>query len=120
MLPALTAAISPFRPCSASSAWERAIAETLQVLAELIALEAGSKPAEPHYCTAVDRRGTSFGPGAPIPYRRGTALYRVLAIFRDCASPITASRFVELGGRLEDLEILLEQGKVVQLSYGGV
>ena len=44
ILPALTAAVSTFRPRSAptSTPWDRAIAETLRVLAELIAREADS------------------------------------------------------------------------------
>ncbi|HEY6983604.1 hypothetical protein [Reyranella sp.] len=44
ILPALTVAISRFRPrlASTSTPWDRAIAETLRVLAELIAREADS------------------------------------------------------------------------------
>lgn len=42
ILPALTAAVATFRPRSASTPWEQAIAETLRVLAELIAREADS------------------------------------------------------------------------------
>ena len=88
------------------------VGEMMHLLAEM--LQAPLR--EPEYHTVEDHRGTPFGPGAPIPYRKGSALYRALAIFRDHSRPITGSRFVECGGSPRDLERLIEAGHVVMFK----
>ena len=116
ILQSLTSAVLALKQPSTSASRDKAIAQTLRVLAELLVAPINYKAAEPHYGAVEDYRGTPFGPGAPIPYRRGSALYRALAIFRDCSNPITEARFIELGGRSKDLERLVLNGKVVRLG----
>ena len=72
---------------------------------------------EPAYYTVEDYRGGPFSAGATIPFPPDSALYRALANFGDCKTPITRARFVELGGRPQDLDSLLAAGKVVR--FGG-
>ncbi len=88
------------------------VSEMMRLLAELLQ----APPPEPEYHSVEDHRGTPFGPGAPIPYRKGSALYRALAIFRDHSRPITRSRFVECGGSPRDLERLIEADHVVMFK----
>lgn len=68
------------------------------------------------YYTVEDYRGSPFGPGAPIPYPKGSALHEALAIFRDCKNPISRARFLELGGRPEDFDELLGMGQIAKLK----
>lgn len=88
------------------------VSEMMRLLAELLQ----APPPEPEYHTFEDHRGTPFGPGAPIPYRKGSALHRALAIFRDHSRPITRSRFAECGGSPRDLDRLIEAGHVVMFK----
>lgn len=68
------------------------------------------------YYTVEDYHGSPFGPGEPIPSPEGTPLHEALAIFRDCKNAISRDRFLELGGRPEDLDELLGLGQVVPLK----
>lgn len=88
------------------------VSEMMRLLAELLQ----APLPEPEYHTVEDHRGTPFGPGAPIPFRKGSTLYRALAIFRDHSRPITRSRFVECGGNPHDLDRLIEAGHVVMFK----
>lgn len=72
-----------------------------------------NKP-EPAYYTVEDYWGSSFSAGAAIPYPPDSALHRALAVFRDCKYPITRTRFIELGGRPQDLDSLLAAGRVAR------
>lgn len=69
-----------------------------------------------HFYTVENCRGSSFGPGAPIPYPKGSALYGALEIFAGCKYPITKERFVQLGGVLQDFDDLVKAGRVVQFK----
>jgi hypothetical protein len=89
-----------------------AVAGALRHLGDLLE----TPPADPEYHSTEDHRGTPFGPGAPIPYRKGSVLYRALAIFRDHSLPITRTRFVECGGNPRDLDRLIEAGHVVRFG----
>lgn len=74
----------------------------------------GAAAAEPEYHTVLDHRGTPFGPGAPISYRKGSALHRALAIFRDHSRPpLTRARFMACGDDPRDLDRLIAAGQVV-------
>ena len=91
----------------------RGIGCALHLLADLLQ----APPAEPEYHAVLDHRGTPFGPGEPLPYRKGSALHRALAIFRDHSLPITRPRFVACGGDPRDLDRLIAAGHVAR--FGG-
>ena len=93
------------------------VAQAMRDLAGLLTLPPLEVPLEPWYHTARDHRGDPFGPGEPIPYRRGTALHRAMAIFASASNPITRRRFVELGGLPRDLDRLLATGDVVAFDF---
>ena len=95
----------------------RGIARALHLLADLLQAPEKAPAAEPEYHTVLDHRGTPFGPGEPLPYRKGSALHRALAIFRDHSLPITRTRFVACGGDPRDLGRLIAAGHVVR--FGG-
>ena len=88
------------------------VREMMRLLAELIK----APPPEPEYHSVEDHRGTPFGPGTPLPYRKGSALYRALAIFRDHSLPITRTRFINCGGNSRDFDRLIEAGHVVRFK----
>ncbi len=90
-----------------------AVARALRLLADLLQ----APPREPEYASVLDHRGTPFGPGEPIPYRKGSRLHRALAIFRDHSLPITRARFVACGGDPRDLDRLVAAGHVAR--FGG-
>lgn len=95
----------------------RGIAHALHLLADLHQAPVKAPAAEPEYHTVLDHRGTPFGPGEPLPYRKGSALHRALAIFRDHSLPITRARFVACGGDPRDLDRLIAAGHVAR--FGG-
>jgi hypothetical protein len=72
--------------------------------------------AEPEYHTVRDHRGTPFGPGGSMPYRKGSTLHRALEIFRDHSQPITRSRFMACGGDPRDLDRLIAAGHVERIG----
>ena len=116
VLESLTKSAAALRQTAGIPERNTAIAQAMRDLADLLDAPLVYVPAEPHYQTAEDYRGDPFSSGAPIPYRKGSALYRALAIFRDCANPITRSQFIELGGRPQVLDRLLKAGLVVKLE----
>jgi hypothetical protein len=116
ILDSLTKSTEALRQTAGMPERNTAIAQALRDLADLLDTPLFYVPAEPHYQTAEDYRGDPSSPGAPIPYRKGSALYCALAIFRDCANPITRSQFIELGGRPQVLDRLLKAGLVVKLE----
>lgn len=93
------------------------VAQAMRDLASLLATPPLEVPLEPCYHTAGDHRGDPFGPGEPIPYRRGTALHRAMGIFASASNPITRRRFIELGGLPRDLDRLLVAGDVVMFDF---
>lgn len=95
-----------------AAARTRGIARVLHLLTDFLNVT----NAEPEYHTVRDHRGTPFGPGEPMPYRKGSALYRALAIFRDHSRPITKARFVACGGHPSDLDRLIADGHVVRVD----
>jgi hypothetical protein len=95
-----------------TAARTRGIARVLDLLTDFL----NATNAEPEYDTVRDHRGTPFGPGEPLPYRKGSALYRALAIFRDHSRPITRTRFVACGGDPRDLDRLIEAGHVARFA----
>jgi hypothetical protein len=116
ILDSLTKSVEALRQKAGMPERNTEIAQAMRDLADLLNTPLFHVPAEPHYETTEDYRGDPFSSGAPIPYRKGSSLYRALAIFRDCANPITRGRFIELGGRSEVLDRLLNAGLVVKLE----
>jgi len=90
----------------------RGIARVLHLLTDFLNVT----NAEPEYHTVRDHRGTPFGPGELLPYRKGSALHRALEIFRDHSRPITRARFVACGGDPRDLDRLIAAGHVVRIG----
>lgn len=95
-----------------AAARTRGIARVLHLLTDLLNVT----NAEPEYHTVLDHRGTPFGPGEPLPYRKGSTLYRALAIFRDHSRPITRTRFVACGGDPRDIDRLIAAGHIARLG----
>jgi hypothetical protein len=112
ILAELTRELAALQERPDAAARTRGIARVLHLLTDFLK----ATNAEPEYDTVRDHRGTPFGPGEPLPYRKGSKLHRALEIFRDHSLPITRARFVACGGEPRDLDRLIAAGHVARIG----